>query len=326
MVAFGAGFVWAAGVASFKNLPSPQQKEHQMAELTEEAVLAGVREELAQLKVPGAAEATMETEWRDLDIDSLELVELVTALEDRFDVKIADGELKSIAGVGDAVRLTLSLANEPRLGVSVAVTGRGVVTSLGEGADAFFDSLAAGASGIVDGLSRALGLRPRALHGSARRAAHRPLRAVRDRRGRPGRRRGGPRRLRPRSRRGRSSAPGVGGLITLQENCESFLERGERGVSPNFVPMMMPNAAAGAVAIRLGIHGPGLQRRLGVRHRRARDRRGHADDRARRRRRRRRRRHRGRADLAVHRRVPAHGRALERRASRGPSTPAATAS
>ena len=39
---------------------------------------------------------------------------------------------------------------------------------------------------------------------------------------------------------------GVGGLITLQENCESFLERGERGVSPNFVPMMMPNAAAGA--------------------------------------------------------------------------------
>jgi len=57
--------------------------------------------------------ATMETEWRDLDIDSLELVELVTALEDRFDVKIADGELKSISGVGDAVRLTVSLANEP---------------------------------------------------------------------------------------------------------------------------------------------------------------------------------------------------------------------
>jgi 3-oxoacyl-[acyl-carrier-protein] synthase II len=37
--------------------------------------------------------------------------------------------------------------------VSVAVTGRGVVTSLGEGADAFFDALLAGRSGIVDGLS-----------------------------------------------------------------------------------------------------------------------------------------------------------------------------
>src|SRR5665213_1147057 len=101
-----------------------------MAEVTEATVLAGVREELEQLKVPGAAEATMETEWRDLDIDSLELVELVTALEDRFDVKIADGELKSIAGVGDAH------------------------------ADAFFEALAEGASGIVDGLSVARAFDP----------------------------------------------------------------------------------------------------------------------------------------------------------------------
>lgn len=84
-----------------------------MTQLTEEQVLEGVRLELAELKVPGAAEATMDTEWRDLDIDSLELVELVTALEDRFSVKIADGELRSIAGVGDAVRLTMQLANEP---------------------------------------------------------------------------------------------------------------------------------------------------------------------------------------------------------------------
>jgi len=48
---------------------------------------------------------------------------------------------------------------------------------------------------------------------------------------------------------------GVGGLTTLQEQCTSFIERGERGVSPNFVPMMMPNAAAGQVAIHLGLHG-----------------------------------------------------------------------
>ena len=84
-----------------------------MTQLTEEQVLEGVRLELAELKVPGAAEATMDTEGRDLDIDSLELFELVTAVEDRFAVKIADGELRSIAGVGDAVRLTLQLANEP---------------------------------------------------------------------------------------------------------------------------------------------------------------------------------------------------------------------
>jgi len=97
-----------------------------------------------------------------LDIDSLELVELVTALEDRFDVKIADGELKSIAGVGDAVRITLALANEPASGVSVAVTGRGVVTSLGEGADAFLRGAGRRRLGIVDG-SHGERLRPRAL-------------------------------------------------------------------------------------------------------------------------------------------------------------------
>ena len=39
--------------------------------------------------------------------------------------------------------------------MSVAVTGRGVVTSLGEGADSFFEDLIAGRSGIADGLSAA---------------------------------------------------------------------------------------------------------------------------------------------------------------------------
>jgi acyl carrier protein len=53
--------------------------------------------------------AGMDSDWRDLDIDSLDLVELVTALEDRFSIKIADGELKEISGVGDAVRLVSRL-------------------------------------------------------------------------------------------------------------------------------------------------------------------------------------------------------------------------
>ena len=79
---------------------------------TEEEVLGAIREELVTLKVPGAEEATLETEWRELDIDSLELVELITALEDRYSIKIGDGELKAIAGVGDAVRLTVSLTEE----------------------------------------------------------------------------------------------------------------------------------------------------------------------------------------------------------------------
>src|SRR5439155_143914 len=38
----------------------------------------------------------------------------------------------------------------------------------------------------------------------------------------------------------------------------NFLEGGAREVSPHFVPMMMPNAAAGLIAMRLGVHGPGF--------------------------------------------------------------------
>src|SRR5206468_1081840 len=51
---------------------------------------------------------------------------------------------------------------------------------------------------------------------------------------------------------------GVGGLQTLQQECETWLTEGDRSVSPLFVPMMMPNAAAGQVAMRLGAHGPGF--------------------------------------------------------------------
>jgi len=141
--------------------------------------------------------------------------------------------------------------------VSVAVTGRGVVTSLGEGADEFFDALAAGRSGIVDGISRATGFDPeRYMDPRVARRTDRYAQlgvAAADQAA---------------SEAGLADCDGdriavilgtgVGGLITLQEQCESFLARGERGVSPNFVPMMMPNAAAGAVAIRHGVHGPGF--------------------------------------------------------------------
>jgi 3-oxoacyl-[acyl-carrier-protein] synthase II len=46
--------------------------------------------------------------------------------------------------------------------------------------------------------------------------------------------------------------------LTLEEQCRAFFEGGERAVSPHFVPMMMPNAAAGVIAMRLGAHGPGF--------------------------------------------------------------------
>jgi 3-oxoacyl-[acyl-carrier-protein] synthase II len=47
----------------------------------------------------------------------------------------------------------------------------------------------------------------------------------------------------------------VGGIRTLLENSEVMQARGARRVSALMVPMMMPNAAAGEIAIRYGLRG-----------------------------------------------------------------------
>ncbi len=81
---------------------------------TEAQVLARVREELSAIKVPGAETAELDTQWSELDVDSLDLVELVKALEDEYGIQIHDEELKPIKGVGDAVALTIRLAEAQR--------------------------------------------------------------------------------------------------------------------------------------------------------------------------------------------------------------------
>jgi 3-oxoacyl-[acyl-carrier-protein] synthase II len=49
---------------------------------------------------------------------------------------------------------------------------------------------------------------------------------------------------------------GIGGMMTFQENCEAFLQKGPDRVSPFFVPMFIPDIAAGLVSIRYGLQGP----------------------------------------------------------------------
>jgi acyl carrier protein len=78
--------------------------------VTENDVLEEIRDQLEAIKVPGAREATPENTWADLDVDSLDLVELVKALEDRFDITISDDDLKPIESVGNAIELTMRLA------------------------------------------------------------------------------------------------------------------------------------------------------------------------------------------------------------------------
>ena len=54
------------------------------------------------------------------------------------------------------------------------------------------------------------------------------------------------------------AASGIGGLHTLEANCEIYFERGPSRVSPFFVPMLMPNATAGVISMRFGWTGPAL--------------------------------------------------------------------
>ena len=49
---------------------------------------------------------------------------------------------------------------------------------------------------------------------------------------------------------------GIGGLDTLEKQCEVLREKGPARVSPFFVPMMIGNMAAGQIAISLGLKGP----------------------------------------------------------------------
>ncbi|HEX4623704.1 MAG TPA: phosphopantetheine-binding protein [Solirubrobacteraceae bacterium] len=80
--------------------------------MNEQEILAQVREALVQIKVPGAEDAGMETTWADLDVDSLDLVEVVRILEDHYGIQIVDEKLEGVASVGDAVRLIQSIAAE----------------------------------------------------------------------------------------------------------------------------------------------------------------------------------------------------------------------
>lgn len=51
---------------------------------------------------------------------------------------------------------------------------------------------------------------------------------------------------------------GIGGIGTLFEQMQVFSERGPSRVSPFLVPMMLPDTAAGMIAIQLGIRGPNM--------------------------------------------------------------------
>ena len=80
--------------------------------LTQNEVLAGIREIVEE--VAGVDPATIEmgkSFTDDLDVDSLSMVEVVVAAEERFGTKIPDDEVTKMATVGDAVNFIVSAAS-----------------------------------------------------------------------------------------------------------------------------------------------------------------------------------------------------------------------
>ena len=67
-------------------------------------ILAGLAEIAEEVAGVDAADVTVDKSFTDdLDIDSLSMVEIVVAAEEKFDVKIPDEEVKNLKTVGDAV-------------------------------------------------------------------------------------------------------------------------------------------------------------------------------------------------------------------------------
>lgn len=57
-------------------------------------------------------EVTMDTTFEDLGADSLDIVEIVMALEEEFDIEISDDEAENAKTVGDVVNYLATVVGE----------------------------------------------------------------------------------------------------------------------------------------------------------------------------------------------------------------------
>lgn len=72
--------------------------------MTESEILEGLTEILNEVAgVPADQVAPEKSFTDDLDVDSLSMVEVVVAAEERFNVRIPDDDVKNLKTVGDAV-------------------------------------------------------------------------------------------------------------------------------------------------------------------------------------------------------------------------------
>jgi acyl carrier protein len=72
--------------------------------MTKDELLAKVKETIVEQLGADEGDIKMESNFRDdLEADSLDLVELIMAFEEEFDVEISDEEAQKITTVGEAV-------------------------------------------------------------------------------------------------------------------------------------------------------------------------------------------------------------------------------
>jgi acyl carrier protein len=72
--------------------------------MSDQEILQGLAEILDEVAGVSVDQVTPEKSFtEDLDVDSLSMVEVVVAAEERFGVKIPDDDVKSLQTVGDAV-------------------------------------------------------------------------------------------------------------------------------------------------------------------------------------------------------------------------------
>ena len=72
--------------------------------LSQDEVLAGIRDIVVEVAGVDGAAVTMEKKFSDdLEVDSLSMVEVIVAAEEKFSVKIPDDEVTKMATVADAV-------------------------------------------------------------------------------------------------------------------------------------------------------------------------------------------------------------------------------
>jgi acyl carrier protein len=77
--------------------------------LTVDEVLAGIKEIVVEVAGIDANIIAMDKKFTDdLDVDSLSMVEVVVAAEERFGVKIPDDSVTDLVTVGDAVNFIVN--------------------------------------------------------------------------------------------------------------------------------------------------------------------------------------------------------------------------